>query len=117
MGLLFDNEDSVRSERCHAFCDIYKQKFGFDQWLAGLGFGSSKVSTTLQAADLLAYGTYQFTMKRYPEIPEPDFPILPGFLRMIEGVANAGGGFDLDSMKMLVAEITKRHAKPNLINP
>ena len=71
---------------------------------------SSAAFTPLQAADLFAYGTYQFAMQRYPEVGEPDFPILPGFMRIIEGVAAAGGGFDLDSMKMLVAEIRARHA-------
>jgi hypothetical protein len=111
IGLLFDNENPTRSQRCHEFCDLYRTKFGFDKWLAGIGFGSSMKWTPLQAADLLAYGTYQFTMKRYPQIREPDFPIMPGFLRMIEGVLHDGGGFDLDSMKLLASEIRKRHSQ------
>jgi hypothetical protein len=49
-------------------------------------------------------------MQRYPEVRERDSPILPGFMRIFEGVAAAGGGFDLDSMKMLVSEIRARHA-------
>jgi hypothetical protein len=49
-------------------------------------------------------------MQRYPEVREHDFPILPGFMRIIEGVAAAGGGFELDSMKMLVSEIRAKRA-------
>jgi hypothetical protein len=45
-------------------------------------------------------------MQSCPEVREPDSPILAGFMSIIEGVPAAGGGFGLDSMKMLVAEIT-----------
>ena len=75
--------------------------------------GTTSQYTALQAADVLAYCTYRFMTKRYPQHTEKDFPVTPGFLRMIQQIPNDGGGFDLDSMKQLTIEITKRMKKGN----
>jgi hypothetical protein len=111
IGLLFDNENPDVRVRYLEFLDLYKTRFGFGKWFAGIGFGESASFTPLQAADILAYCTYRLVMLRYPEIREPDFPVLPGFQRMLEGVLTHGGGFDLESMKNLIANIRERHAK------
>jgi hypothetical protein len=108
VGLLFDDDNPKNAERCHEWCNVYRTRFGFDEWLAGIGFGKSQEFTPLQAADLLAYCTYRFTMKRYPDISDPHFPVMPAFLRMIEAVANDGGGFDLESMKQLASNIKNK---------
>jgi hypothetical protein len=111
IGLLFDNENPATQFRCMEFLNLYKTKFGYEKWFAGIGFGESVAFTPLQAADILAYCTYRFTMLRYPQNNEPDFPVIPGFERMINGVLNHGGGFDLESMKQLAAQIKERRAK------
>jgi hypothetical protein len=110
VGILFDNETPYVMDRCYELSKVYQAEFGFQKWLAGIGFGDSVTFTPLQAADLLAYGTYRFVNdRRYPQLREHDFPIEPGFLRMIEGILVAGnGGFDLDSMKSLAAKIADR---------
>lgn len=112
IGLLFDNENPENSKRILDFCGVYKGKFGFDKWLAGVGFGENVKFTPLQAADILAYCTYRFTMLRYPDCPQFDFPVLPGFERMVrQTLHDSKGGFDLDSMKQLAAKIKENRAK------
>lgn len=111
IGLLFDNENQHVMDRCYDFSRVYRTKFGFGKWLTGIGFGSSMEFTPLQAADLYAYCVYRFAMQRYPETAEPYFPITPGLMRMAEHTLHTGGGFDLDSMNMLVEEIKRRHAE------
>jgi hypothetical protein len=111
IGFIFDDENKKTRERCFSFYDLYQERFVCDPWLGGIRFGQSSNYPPLQAADILAYCTYRFTMLRYPQIPQPDFPVLPGFQRMIEGVLSHGGGFDLESMKKLASEVRDRHAK------
>lgn len=115
LGILFDNENPEVRNRCLDFCDLYKKRFGFDKWLAGIGFGENVKFAPLQAADILAYCTYRYSMQRYPQI-EPDFPVEPAFLRLITNIVNEGGGFDLESMKLLAQEIKKRHENRGILN-
>jgi hypothetical protein len=112
ISLLFDYENTGNRTRILEFSDLYRGKFGFGKWLAGIGFGESVRFTPLQAADILAYCTYRFSMLRYPEIPIPDFRVLPGFERLVRATLHENkGGFDLDSMKQLAAKIRERHSK------
>jgi hypothetical protein len=111
IGLVFDIENPETTKRCADFAALYRTKFGFDKLLAGIMHGSSYKLTPLQAADLLAYGTYHYTMLRFPEVRSPDFPILPGFERLISAIFTDGGGFDIDSMKALAAKIKTRRAE------
>jgi hypothetical protein len=111
IGFIFDDENPRTRNRCFSFYDLYRNRFVCDPWMAGIGFGSSVKFPPLQAADILAYSTFRFTMLRYPNIPQPDFPVIPGFQRMIEGMLNEGGGFDLDSMKKLASQIRDRRTK------
>jgi hypothetical protein len=112
IGLLFDNENPENSKRMLDFCETYKGKFGFGKWLAGIGFGDNAQFTPLQAADILAYCTYRYTMLRYPNFPELDFPVLPGFERMVrQTLHDAKGGFDLESMKKLASKAKANRVK------
>lgn len=111
VGFIFDDEKREVRERCFAFYDLYRERFVCHPWLGGIGFGQTAKYPPLQAADILAYCTYVHSMQRYPELLEPDFPVQPGFLRLIHNIANDGGGFDLDSMKKLAEEIRQRHSK------
>lgn len=111
IGLIFDSENPVRTERAHAFSNIYRRKHRLEKWFRGVAFFDSVTFTPLQAADLLAHGTYRYSIKgqRFPQTPDSDFPILPGFLRLIQNISiGGGGGFDLDSMKQLAAQIKAR---------
>lgn len=110
IGIAFDDEEPARSQKCHELCNVYKGKFGFGKRLAGIGFVSSFKFAPLQAADLLAYGTYRYIMQRYPDFNESDFPVHPGFGRMLRGIATAGGAFDLDAMKNLSAKIREKQS-------
>lgn len=111
IGFIFDDENPETRNRCFSFYDLYRTRFVCDPWMGGIGFGASVKYPPLQAADMLAYSTYRFTMLRYPEIPVSDFPVVPAFERMINGVLNEGGGFDLESMQQLAAKIKERRGK------
>lgn len=113
VGLLFDNENPKTQARIREFTNLYRGKFGFGKWLAGVGFGESAKFSPLQAADILAYCTYRFSMQeRYPDVPIPVLSVLPGFERLVRATLHENkGGFDLDSMKRLASMIRERHAK------
>lgn len=104
IGLIFDIENPEEMERIFAFFNLYKKKHGFGDILRSIGFGPSEKYGPLQAADLLAFGTYRYEMRRrFPEEVEPDFPVLPAFTKMLERIAREGGGYDLEALKKLIA--------------
>jgi hypothetical protein len=105
IAIAFDNESPERAQKCHRLCDIYTKTFDYGKWLSGIGFCSSLEFTPLQAADLMAYGTYQFVMRRCPDFRVPDFPINEGFERMLKGLRGGGAEFGLDAMRELAHEI------------
>jgi Protein of unknown function (DUF3800) len=118
ISLVFDNENPENVERFSEFCGIYRDHFGFGKWLAGIAFTDSVRYTPLQAADILAYCTYRYSvMERYPDAREFDFPILKGFERIVrETLHNAKGGFDSNSMREIAAKVRKKHAEIALTN-
>ena len=68
-------------------------------------FESSHKKSPLQAADMLAYTTYQWHMKEaYPREVELNFPIIPGFFRLIQNVAADGGVYNEESMQRLILQ-------------
>ena len=48
-------------------------------------------------------------MRRCPDYREPDFPVYPGFARLINGVVSSGGGYDVDAMRAMAKNIKDRH--------
>jgi hypothetical protein len=99
--ILFDDEPPAVADRYYAFADYYRTKFG--RCFKGIGFGNSAKFTCLQAADMLAYCTYRFEMqRRFQAEAERDFPVVPGFKRLIQNVAADGGGYDFEALKKLV---------------
>jgi Protein of unknown function (DUF3800) len=111
VGLFFDIESNPTAQRYLEFAELYRSRFG--NVLKGIAFGDSEKYTPIQAADMLAYSTYRLELnRRFPLEQEPDFPVLPCFMRMLRGVAASGGGYDLESMKKLV-EVVKNKPKGN----
>lgn len=105
LGLLFDD---APAEAALAYLRIYehvKAKHRGGNILTGIGFGSSAKYIPLQAADILAYTTCQWLQKEHLHSKSNyDFPIIPGFMRMIEGIAATGGMFTEQAMINLIAQ-------------
>jgi hypothetical protein len=108
LGLLFDDGETPEVER--RYLDLYnhtKSKHEDGAMLTGMGFGDSVKFTPIQAADMLAYGSYHYQLReRWPgESDFKDFPILPPFQRLIENVAADGGVYDVEAMRRLAMTI------------
>lgn len=111
VGILFDEEPPHLAERYLAFNAEYRKRFG--HLLKGIGFGDSKKFSPLQAADMLAYSTYRLEVQRRFRVEtERDFPVVPGFMRLLCNITAGGGGYDLESLKKLVG-IAKAHPHGN----
>jgi Protein of unknown function (DUF3800) len=80
--------------------------------LYAIGFGDSVQFTPLQAADLLAYGTYQRAMKDLcPEFSEPYFPSIPVFNRLIEHVGGERAIYNDSALQGLLKQVRERHGR------
>ena len=105
LGLLFDEVDPWLASRYYRLYDHIKGRHQYGSILTGIGFGSSEKFTPLQAADMLAYTTYHYTLKRYyPSESDFDFPIHAPFMRLVEKVATAGGVFSEKALNTLVGQ-------------
>jgi hypothetical protein len=126
VALVFD-EQTEFAPLAHELYDEYKKSDKYGDRLISISFVSSKDLCPLQAADLLAYGTYDLSMRRYyPEMTRSDFPVGPVFDRMMnEGVAKAGGIYDEESLHRLVLRmieadtdlLEKERQKANILWP
>lgn len=113
--VVFDNSNKAVEARFRDLYVAYRDNFTLGERLMKRpAFLSGKDATPLQAADLLAYGTYQVAAENYfPADLEPSFPAIPAFMRMILGVAHGGGIYDTDSLNRLLHRI--RSKDPSLI--
>jgi len=103
LALVFDEEPPATAERFHYLYNHHRLKHPHGEMLAGITFASSKSLSPLQAADMLAYTTYHWELrKRFPNLSDFNFPIIPGFLRLIENVAADGGIYDDDGIDRLL---------------
>ncbi|MGA2078503.1 MAG: DUF3800 domain-containing protein [Terriglobia bacterium] len=106
VGLIFDNEDEALAERYHALFNHYRHGYPLRQHLAGMAFVDSKKFTPIQAADVLAYTTMRLDLEKYyPAEREPWFPVLPAFLKIIEGMHIDGGGYDAEALASLILKV------------
>lgn len=115
VGVVFDNSNREVEAKFRELYIAYRDNFKLgERLMRSPEFLSGKDATPLQAADLLAYGTYQVSLENYfPSDLEPSFPVIPAFMRMIQGVAHGGGIYDTDALKRLVNRV---HSKdPSLI--
>jgi Protein of unknown function (DUF3800) len=106
--LVFDNNDDPRiTQRLRQLYDHHELKHRSGHILKGITFGDSMKWAPLQAADLLAYATNRWYSEQFLGLQrsEYDFPIVPGFKRLIENTAHTQGGlFDKDSLIAMVAQ-------------
>lgn len=115
VGVVFDNGNRDVEARFRELYIAYRDNFELgERLMKSPAFLSSKDTTPLQAADLLAYGTYQIAVESYfPSDMEPGFPVIPAFMRMIQGVAHGGGIYDAGALNRLLNRV--RSKDPTLI--
>lgn len=105
LGLLFDKVDPSVASRYYKLYAHTTDKHRHGGMLTGIAFGDSKEFTAIQAADMLAYTTYRYILKRhFPAEPEFEFPITAPFMRLIENVAADGGVFSETALITLVGQ-------------
>jgi hypothetical protein len=105
LALVFDEADKPVAERFHGLYNHLRLKHPHGNMLQSITFESSHRKAPLQAADMLAYTTYHWHLKQmFPNESDFDFPIVPGFLRLIQNVAAAGGIYNENAMAHLVLQ-------------
>jgi hypothetical protein len=110
-ALTFDIEPNPAAEKYFAIYNEHTNRYLHKDDLATskLLFMSRHDFPPLQAADLLAYTTYQWEMETYyPKNAEPCFPIIPAFLRMVRGIEPDGGRYNLEGLQGLVGLIKQK---------
>ncbi|HEY6252493.1 MAG TPA: DUF3800 domain-containing protein [Candidatus Angelobacter sp.] len=118
IALAFDMEPFPDGEEYLKIYHEYATRHQHADTLAyrSLNFASREDFPPLQAADILAYTTYQWEMANYyPKEAPHYFPIIPAFLRMIEGIEPDGGRYNLAGLRKLIANV--RAAKKMPLNP
>jgi hypothetical protein len=111
IALIFDVENRPVAEESYALYREYQRNpnWNNDKRLVGITQGSSYTLTSLQAADLLAYGSFRYHEEFFfPSEAEPDFPVIPAFSRLIAGIVPRGGIFDQSALAALAADIKER---------
>lgn len=93
LSLVFDEEPPAIALRFHELYNLHQRNALHGDMLRGIAFEKSHALAPLQAADLLAYVTYwQQRKELFPlEHVDLDFPISPGFQRLIGNIAASGG--------------------------
>ena len=119
IGVIFDKDNKAREGRFSELCDRYISQYYLGDMFTGYGFADSRQLTALQAADLLAYGTIHLTKsKQYPNEPPPEFPIIPGLMRMLHRFAEApqtspiGMTMHRDGLAALVGKVKRGEVLP-----
>jgi len=103
LALVFDEEPPSTTGRYERLYDHHCAKHPHGDMLTGIGFVKSRDASPIQAADMLAYTTYHWELKRrFQGVSDFNFPIIPGFLRLIENVAADGGTYDHEALRRLV---------------
>ena len=103
LSLIFDEEPNHVAERFHRLYNHHCRNHHTGWILNGIAFEKSHKLTPLQAADMLAYTTYHVELKkRFSTLSDFDFPVVPGFIRLIENVAASGGVFDYENVRRLL---------------
>lgn len=102
LALVFDEEPPHIAERFLELYNLHRATLHGDM-LSGITFGQSHKLTPLQAADMLAYTSYHSELKkRFRGQSDFDFPIIPGFRRLIDNIAAAGGIVHHESIRTLL---------------
>lgn len=119
IGIVFDNATKAREATFSEMCDHYMNEFYLGSAFTGYGFADSKKIPPIQAADLIAYGTFRLAQDRYyPETSEPYFPVVPIFWDMLTTFAQSpetspyGTVFDDKSLSQLVDKVKRGEMLP-----
>jgi hypothetical protein len=114
IGVVFENSNRETQSR---FLDLYidyRDGFYLGERLTGSALFLEKKYPHLQAADILAYSTYQLVMQNYfPRDASPYFNVIPPFMRMLRGVMHDGGLYDAEALESLLKRI--RAEDPSLV--
>ena len=112
LAILFDEEPNDIARDYLEFSHHFETNFG--HVFKGIAFGDSKKFSAIQAADMLAYGTYlRESEKRFPEeFVERDLNVVPVINRMLEKVSSHGGVFTIDSLRKLVQMVREKSGTP-----
>jgi hypothetical protein len=104
LQLVFDESSNKATEdRFVGIFNHLKAKHPHGKMLTSITFEKSHTTSPLQAADMLAYTTCHWHWKQaFPEESDFDFPIIPGFMRLIENVAAEGGVYNERAMVNLI---------------
>jgi Protein of unknown function (DUF3800) len=114
LSLIFDEEPPNVAERYRRLYNHHCAKHPRGDMLTGISFARSRDLSPIQAADMLAYTTYHWELKRqFPGASDFNFPIIPGFLRLIEGVAADGGTYDDVGLGRLLITLRINEANKN----
>jgi len=114
IGVIFEHSNRETENKFHELYADYRDGFRHGERLVGSPLFLEKKYPHLQAADLLAYSTYQLAMKNYfPREANPYFDVIPPFMRMLQGVMHDGGLYDAVAFESLIKRI--RAEDPSLI--
>lgn len=114
IGIIFENSNRKTENKFRELYADYRDGFRLGERLVGSPLFLKKKYPHLQAADLLAYSTYQLVMKNYfPQDANPYFDVIPPFMRMLQGIMHDGGLYDAVAFESLLKRI--RAEDPSLI--
>ena len=109
VGFFFDGENKPIAEESYIRYGIYSEDPNWNSNLAGFAQSSSSKVGPLQAADLLAYGSFRWHKKAfYPNTPDLDFPIMPAFGRLLANVEACGTVYEEKALAGLTKQISER---------
>jgi hypothetical protein len=113
LSIIFDSENKPTARESYLRYLNYQQDKDWSANFVGAGQLSSFEALPLQAADLLAYGTYRYFKKQYyPDNTSDYFPIGPAFERLSKNIENIGGIYEDAALKNIADQIRKREDIP-----
>jgi uncharacterized protein DUF3800 len=114
IGVVFETCDRATENKFSDMYIDYRDGFYLGERLLSRPLFLDKKQPGLQAADILAYSTYQLVMENYfPRDAAPHFDVIPAFMRMLEGIVHDGGLYDAAAFEALLKRV--RAKDPSLI--
>jgi hypothetical protein len=106
IGVVFESSDSATDNKFRDMYIDYRDGFYLGERLLSQPLFLDKKQPPLQAADLLAYCTYQLAMENYfPRNTTAPLDVMPLLMRMLEGIEHEGGIYDAKALQSLLGRI------------